>query len=103
MSDMKRIFGHLYSANKRTDGIHSTEAIFKQYIAIEDHFSLTVYVGRHDGPIKFKSNKGATIDEYDRALEVLKDLSSGEKIIIYWTQGVDIHLPKWRFYKIERI
>ncbi len=74
----------------------TTEAIFKHYE--DDGRVLKVYIEGQGGPIKCTSNHAG---DYQLAVEYVKDLYSGEKII-YWSRGVNVYSSKEWFYKIER-
>ena len=120
MSGIKRaFFGYLYNLNREIEAKKkkkvdwsseaSTEAVFVKASHFEeilgyDFFSVKTR-GQHNGILGFfeiKLQRNAmTTEEQVQAVETIKDLHSGEKII-YWTRGVNIHSPEKWFYKIER-
>ena len=120
MSEMKRRFGYLFETynfrkNKTIEvdwnSVASTEAVFVKVKASHfeeilgyDFFSVKVR-GQNNGILGFFEIKlqrnGMTTEEQNQAVETVKDLRSGEKMI-YWTRGVNVYSTKEWFYKIKR-
>ncbi len=73
----------------------TTESIFKHYE--DDGRILKVYIEGQGAPIKCTSNHTG---DYQLAVECVKGLYSGEKII-YRSRGVNVYSSKEWFYKIE--
>jgi hypothetical protein len=75
----------------------TTDAVFKRF---EDNgYTLKVYIEGQDNPIKCTSSHTG---DYQHAVEYVKDLYPGEKVI-YQSRGVGSYSPKEWFYKIERM
>ncbi len=87
----------------------STEAVFVKASSFGEilryEFFKVKIRGQHNGILGFfeieLQRYGMTAEEQHQAVETVKDLRAGEKII-YWTRGVNVYSPKDWFYKIER-
>jgi TPR repeat protein len=95
MSRMKEsMLGNKNSVNWSAQA--TTEAVFKYYK--DNGYTLEVYIHGQDKPIKCTSSHA---NDYQRAIEIVKQLSDGDHIT-YKSRGVDTYSSKLWFYSITK-